>query len=107
MRGKIVAEERGAISQVSRAQHGRRRRVRDSLVRSGELDDDGLGRHPIKRLFPEVRRIRNRAARLRNPLYVLEELLDLDGTTHGVGDHWLVPERHVLVELDAAGATDI
>ena len=86
-----MSVERGAVSQVSRTENSRRRRVRNVLVATGELVDDGLGRHSVQRLFAQVRRIRDRVAGLVDPFCAFDDFLDLDGTGHVVDDRWLIP----------------
>src|SRR5207249_7511031 len=66
--GQIVAVERRAVGQVSRAQNRRAVRVGDALVSLRDLIDDSLGRHAWKWSLPDMRRVRDRIAGAPNPL---------------------------------------
>jgi hypothetical protein len=85
--GQVVAVVRRPVRQVPRSQDGRRRRVGNSLIPFRKLEDDRLGRHAGKRVFPQVGRIGHRVARLRDPFSVLDHFLDSHGAGHVV-DHW-------------------
>src|SRR5262249_62200230 len=104
---KMNAEDRGPLTQVPPPQARGRRRVRNGLIAPSELDDDRLGLPPLKRVHPEMWRVRDGIAGLRNPLGIFQHLLDFDRSGHGVDDCGLVPEGQILIERDPTWIGDV
>src|SRR5262249_40455098 len=95
---EVVTEEGRAVGQLPGAEDGRRGRVRHGLIALGELDDDGRRIDLVERLLPQMRRVRDRVARLRDPFARFEGLLDGHRARDGVDDRRLIAQRNVLVE---------
>jgi len=83
---EVIAEVARAVGQIPGADQRAGRWVGHRFVTLCELDDDRLGLHAVQRALSDMRRVCDGVASLRDPLGVLDHLLDGGGAGDGVDE---------------------